>query len=888
MRPRAPALVVLLSAWLAAPGHPAAAPGTLPVVFPPVAGQGVRTGQLTALRKALQKPGAAARPLRGKKHHLTAACAAEPGCVARRSAAAKARYAIVVVVSMRRRQLEAAVSVVAVADKRELHRRELRARSSQTLARSVKSELAEIMAAARQAEAAPGPAEPPPAAETPGAAPAGDRQPAAAPAAPKALAVSVPPRVVGDGRSVVPIVISGGPGPRDSERPDHPELPAVDCEGALSLPALAKQPPRILPPPVREPRTVACNVTWRDATATFDLHIEPPRQPGLYIGTNLTRVRTDIKTNRVPLEAFAVDDSGAILPGQISSVVASSGKVFAEADGTLTLHLPDSRSPRVIAVLASNGRDVGTGTVPVWGVTKLDVTSERGATVKLRIAGRWSGSRRAPRGRARLPIEVPPGVGHAVVRGERRGVAVESVVNLRVPSKRRIAAMSLADPIAAGGRTPIFVAVSAADGQPAPPSAAVTAQAKRGTVARAQSLGNGLWEVPYRAPATPSRDEVTVFVKGQRSAGRMTVSFDVVPGAPQIIHVALPDRPFGPGDKLMGAAFVRDAEGNLLDSVPLRVTLDGNPLETQPRVAGTGFSTRVPERLPDSRRLHLVVNAGTARIERNIAVHPELPASAVLSLRASGRRARATIEVRDRFSNLIDPSGFDVLVSGARLGPLERGGDRYRANLAALDDSRDAVVEIRAGGGTLAQKQVTFGPPRNAFVLGAYGEAGWVASGGAVSAPRAGAGFALRRYLGPVELALGAGAEGFVYEDQSEAMIAGLPRTVGRSLTGIAVPVQLRARLAITERTGVSVAAAAVPTRVGVQLQPDFQAEDRYTEVVVGGRSQVALDWHIGAARARFALSYGSARLTDSLVTGKLEGLGIAAGVEWWFWDLSH
>ncbi|MFP2908954.1 hypothetical protein ACLESD_28715, partial [Pyxidicoccus sp. 3LFB2] len=65
---------------------------------------------------------------------------------------------------------------------------------------------------------------------------------------------------------------------------------------------------------------------------------------------------------------------------------------------------------------ASSGSEVGIVRIPLLGKTQLDVSTDAGASVVVEVDGRRFGPVTADdRGRARVPVEVPPGVRSASV-----------------------------------------------------------------------------------------------------------------------------------------------------------------------------------------------------------------------------------------------------------------------------------------------------------------------------------------------------------------------------------------------------------------------------------------------------------------------------------------
>src|SRR5207253_8057951 len=120
--------------------------------------------------------------------------------------------------------------------------------------------------------------------------------------------------------------------------------------------------------------------------------------------------------------------------------------------------------------------------------------------------------------------------------------------------------------------------------------------------------------------------------------------------------------------------------------------------------------------------------------------------------------------------NALGTSGFDLAAQGANVGEMRASASgAAEASLLAAPRARAAQASVVAGGRVLARASVVFAPPPEAWLLVARAEAGGVSNGGALQAPRLGAGIGVRRWFGPVEAAVLLGLDALWYRDQISA-----------------------------------------------------------------------------------------------------------------------
>jgi hypothetical protein len=690
--------------------------------------------------------------------------------------------------------------------------------------------------------------------------------------------VSVPDQVVGDGRTAIPVEISALPatGAKVKELP-VPEVATVRCVGASAMAAVSKLSPAVLAPVVTRPTNLECVARSRTIESTFRLAVRPP-PPGIYASAAASDVRSTAR--ELVLDPF-VWDGKARLPPSSLRFAASDGAISSRS-GKLVLELTGN-GPRLVAIALADGNRLGAAFVPVTGVTTIPIESEPGANVQCWIAGRWFGPVKTKGKIAKVPIEVPPGVTHGVARSTgRAGYVTDAITDLKVPALPRIAAVVASSEVRIGESATIAVAIAGNDGRPGQPTLSVIATARRGTLGATKALGGGLWSVPYTAPTAAGVDHVTIRIEGDPRAGTAELDIEVGAGGASRIEIDVPPGPYAPGAEIAGTARVFDGAGNPLRDAAVTATLAGAPLV----VTGgepIAFRGRVPERLPDG-DLVLELTSGRARGQAKLGARI-LPLTAAVRPSVDGRSAIVELAVRDGFGNLAQDGSFELLITGGRLERLTRDPHTFRASVVADPGVSTAQLVVRAGGRILADARVQFEPPAHAFVVGVWANGGWVDNLGELASPRGGAGLALRRGLGGIEVAALVGAEGLVFRDTTQVTIDGTQQPAARSVEGVGIPIMVRGRIRVTRRFGVALGGGLVPIRVKLGLALGSQAADERVETVIGVRAQLHGDVRLGPGRLVLGAAYGRAALSGSVVVGQIEGVAVVGGYEWWFAD---
>lgn len=694
---------------------------------------------------------------------------------------------------------------------------------------------------------------------------------------PLKLKVQVAKSVSGDGVGVVPVKVLGSPAPRAGELKRFRERPVLSCEGASTLPAFGDQAPALLAPAVSTPTTVTCNAEHRDAIAQFSVQFVPPEK-GLRAKPDRFRVFAGEEGLELLVSNGRSPASGAL------RVATSAGEATVLGEGRVRLTLPTGKAPRTIAMVLGDGADAGVAFVPVIGKTKLRVVAQKGATVVVRIAGTAFGPKRTRRRVTPVAIEVPPGVRRAVVRAtDRKGYAIESVSDLRIPQFPRIAALAPSKPVVILESTEVYVALASADGRPAGPSTKISATADRGRVQGTRYVSPGLFAIQYQAPETPGDVQLTVGQEGDAGAGSASVSLAIAAGKALAGEITLAPGPYLPGSVLSGSVVFRDAEGNpIREGMPV-ASLGGIPVAVTNTASGFQFQATVPNKLPANKTFALEVALNKTSLSHSIRAKSDVPTVGKLRSSADGRVSELIVVVRDRHGNLADATSFELRVDGARRGVLRERKNRFELELIAEGKVRSASVDIFVGDQLLAHSQVPFDPPPGALLLGAYARGAWASNLAGVSPPHLGVGLGIRRVGTLFEVSAFAGVESYAHSDSITANLAGAERNVERAVLAIALPVQLRARLRITRILGLHASGGLVPTMANVTIETDFQAADSYRELTFGVRGLVGADLRLGPGRLLIGGAYTRTKLSDGLLTGNLEGISLSAGYEWWF-----
>jgi hypothetical protein len=359
-----------------------------------------------------------------------------------------------------------------------------------------------------------------------------------------------------------------------------------------------------------------------DATCTLSLTAEPSV---LVIGRD--------ERARIRIAAPADEPRLAASVGRIEGLHAEASGVFSAE------YLPPRQGfPQVAVIAARVGTDCGWTAIRLVGVGEAVVRSHPHAEITLRIADRTFGPVRADRnGKAVVPIEVPPGVTHAL-HGDQQ-------IPLGLPPSRHLAGLAQPTVVRADVESSVDVLLVASTDDGAPRAGAqVTWKASLGALSPPEPAGPGTfrarWTLPPSAVGTATlavalEQEKPVVMSVERRAGpvaTLTISLDRTriaadEGSPLSVRVAL-----------------RDAAGNPADDeVRVSATLGrpGPAMRVEPGRYEAVIT--VPHELSGRSDLVVSAAAGNARGEARIALVPAPPAHIALEasseILASGRDA---------------------------------------------------------------------------------------------------------------------------------------------------------------------------------------------------------------------------------------------------------
>jgi len=501
----------------------------------------------------------------------------------------------------------------------------------------------------------------------------------------------------GTGRAVIPVRVTGGPGPALGELAKVPELVGIQCRGATTIPATQTAPALVVAPAVTRSRSLACTARSRGVETAFQLGIRSPG-PGVYGSVSPAQPKAG---ETLRLRVFSLADITAPIAPTALRVVASAGQVTMQGGGRVSIKLPSGAAPRVVSLVFSTASGYGAVFVPVLGSTVLPIDTALRASVRVRVGGRWFGPVQAARKRVRVPLQVPPGIRQAVARAtDRLGNAKETLADLGTPDAPRIAVVADADQVNGGKTITLAVALAHGRGEPAGASSAIVGSARLGAVGAAKFKSPGLWLVEYTAPRAGGDDEITFRVGNDAGAGIAKLRLRVKPAkkklpppppVPRLVHldvygaggwatngadVSAPRAGVGVGvSRLVGPVELAFASGLEVSGFSDQdsFTFDGQERDVDRSVRSLGVPLRLRARLPLFGHIGATVAGVLVPTRVSVTLTPSFQDPDRYSQLVWGRRAELGLDwklKRNRVS-VFAGLGTAKLSSGPLMGELE-------------------------------------------------------------------------------------------------------------------------------------------------------------------------------------------------------------------------
>ncbi|MFY0523343.1 hypothetical protein ACN28I_09215 [Archangium gephyra] len=399
----------------------------------------------------------------------------------------------------------------------------------------------------------------------------------------------------------------------------------------------------------------------------------------------------------------------------------------------------------VILVALARGQEGtldGWSVLPLWGQGVAEVRTRPGAPVTLQVGSEPFGSVLADaRGRARIPVKVPPGV-HEAFFGKRR-------IDLGVPPQPFLHAVAERREVRADREETVAIrlySLNPAGVRPRPGAFSVS----RGTVSAPAELEPGVFLLRWTVPPGPAGSlELKGSVTGDKR-GAVSVRLVAVPGPARHFEMRVDHEELVASEEVRVTVEVsaRDAAGNPA-SAGLRLESDlageGGLTERQPgEYAGVlGFAPRFGTRERVELRL-LAEGTPAPVLTRTLKLRPAGPARVKVEplqplLMADGQsEAVWRISVEDRFGNPVrEPRPEAALARELASTLLSKAPGTYELRYVppAADADHLSELEVRVGG---VHGRGTLSLLRRRPVLVVAPRAGLVTNLGDVVAPSAG------------------------------------------------------------------------------------------------------------------------------------------------------
>jgi len=557
---------------------------------------------------------------------------------------------------------------------------------------------------------------------------------------------------------------------------------------------------------------------------------------------------------------------------------------------------PPTRFPQValVAVWRETGPDAHIDFLrfQLFGSTRIGVSSQPGAQVKVRVRGDTFGPVVADRrGRSEVPILVEPGVKECeVVIREAAGAEAVRRVPVEVPPYNRLTAALVPHAVVADGRSAVRLDVFYDLGGADVSADRIKVTPSLGTVTF-EGAARGLYTYRYLPPQDTAATVVTfrVTVDGDaeaRAAAQLTLGLP--PPAQVVVTVPTERLRVGSGAESSIGALVVDAAGMGLPGMQLTASANGQPLPPAVYRGGGayGLTYRAPDAFPPGGLVQLRVSAtgggrtveGSANWQLEAA---QVPGSVAMRLEpspvpADGRTtARLVLDVRDASGQPLEHANLVTVASHGTLGKVvERGGGLYGQTYLAPEAVPDAEPRLRmmdAGGVFEKSFAIPLRPRSHPFLVGVVG--GYTLAPGDASGPRLGADLWVPVRAGAarlgVGLSLGLGSASRTVSDptgtlrsDTEAALVPLAAKVGYELWA-------GRRLSVTLGAGAQGSWASFKSSLAAGTQQGFG---------LGWMGFADLAWLVGPGQAVLGLAYGTAVVETDDFRIDAGGLSVLAG----------
>ncbi len=427
---------------------------------------------------------------------------------------------------------------------------------------------------------------------------------------------------------------------------------------------------------------------------------------------------------RVTIKVSGAEPAGtAEAPLELWTSVGALSKPERKADHWVSRYTPPkTRFPQVAVITASlilkDDRLNGWTVLPLYGKGLARVRARPRAKVWVEIEGvRFGPARADKRGRAAIPIVVPPGVDHATSSGKR--------IPLKLPRFNRLAGVLDADSLVCGedGRTAVWLYAVEPDGRPAG-MAELWLEADRGQVTQPESLEPGAFRAWYTPPSKlgEGKDRIQAAIRGAPgSALKLPVTLQAGPPYRIELRLSAPAWTAGSGEAVTVTAQALD-EGDNPAEAEVALSTDFGALEKLHRKAPgeVSASLRLPDQLGGRETLALEARIeGGPRSSTQLGLSPAAAKWLTIEppdgpVTADGKNEiRLTVRARDRFDN---PRPAPRLSAKARLGKIRvRYGApdgsatlHYRPPLL-IDDKTDTLV-VTGEAGLRAELRIELEP----------------------------------------------------------------------------------------------------------------------------------------------------------------------------------